>query len=314
MGRVTPTAPMLATAVDRLPTGVGWAYEFKWDGVRALIDVSEHGVVIRSRAGNDITAGYPELVALASEDAGAGDALLDGEIVTFDPRTGRPSFELLQRRMHARGPGLAKVAAEVPVTYVVFDIVRRYGVDLTARAYVERRATLDRWVEQHPGWTISPFFDDGPATEAAARSHGLEGVVAKRLASTYHPGGRGPDWQKLRFLKTGDFVIIGWEASDEKPGVLSSLLLGVATPSGFEFAGKVGSGLDVTTARSLQRRLMVIAAPRAGVDRSPGRSGVWVEPEIVVEVAHSGVTGDRRLRQPVFLRVREDKLATEATG
>lgn len=311
MGRVQP---MLATAVEKLPSGPGWAYEFKWDGVRALIDVSDGDVVIRSRAGNDVTRGYPELVALALKDGGAGDVVFDGEIVAFDPRTGRPSFELLQRRMHARGASLAKVAAEVPVTYVAFDILRRYGVDLTARAYVERRATLDRWAEQHPGWTISPFFDDGPATEAAARSHGLEGVVAKRLASTYHPGGRGPDWQKLRFLKTGDFVIIGWESSDERPGVLSSLLLGVAGDAGFEFAGKVGSGLTVPLAKSLQKRLTQVDAPRAGIDRSPGRSGVWVEPEIVVEVAYSGVTEDRRLRQPVFLRVREDKKAAEANG
>jgi bifunctional non-homologous end joining protein LigD len=219
----------------------------------------------------------------------------------------------------------------VPVTYVAFDILRRYGVDLTARAYVERRASLDRWAEQHPGWTISPFFDDGPATEAAARSNGLEGVVAKRLASTYRPGGRGPDWQKLRFLQTGDFVIIGWEASDERPGVLSSLLLGVATESGFEFAGKAGSGLTVPLAKSLQSKLVAepapVVEPRSVVEpgeeraraettsfKTVGRSAVWVRPEIVVEVAYSGITEDRRLRQPVFLRVRDDKTASEATG
>jgi len=302
---------MLASAVDRLPTGAGWAYEFKWDGVRALLDVSEAGVTIRSRAGNDITGGYPELVAAAS---GLDDALLDGEIVALV--AGRPSFEALQRRMHARGPSVGRLVEEVPVSFVVFDLLRRFGVDLTGRPYVERRATLDRWLEQHPGWTVSPFFDDGEATLAAARQHGLEGVVAKRLASLYYPGGRGTDWQKLRFVRTGDFVVIGWESSDERPDVLSSLVLANRS---LEPVGKVGSGLTDKTVRALQRALIEVRGPQGRASKSSpwsrgNRNTHWVEPSVVVEVKYSERTSDGVLRQPVFLRVRDDKTPEDADG
>ena len=181
---------MLATAVTKLPTGDGWAFEFKWDGVRAMFDVSDTGLRITSRTGRDVTATYPELAGLAD---GADDAHVDGEIVAF--RDGRPSFELLQSRMNVRSAAESRrLAAATPVTFVAFDLLRRYGVDLTARPYGERRATLERWLGERPDWTISPSFDDGPATEAAARQHGLEGIVAKRVDSAYRAGIRSGDW------------------------------------------------------------------------------------------------------------------------
>src|SRR5947208_1322967 len=126
---------MLATSVTSLPSGDGWGFEFKWDGVRALMDVSDRGVRLYSRRGAEITAAYPELVAQAAD---VPDVLLDGEIVTFVD--GRPSFHALQSRMHVRGAADArKLAESLPVTFVVFDILRSFGVDLTARPYQERR-------------------------------------------------------------------------------------------------------------------------------------------------------------------------------
>jgi bifunctional non-homologous end joining protein LigD len=306
---------MLPSAADTLPHGAEWVFEFKWDGVRALLDVSDHGVRLTSRLDNDITAAYPELVALAE---GADDALLDGEIVAFDD--GRPSFELLQTRMHVRSTTEARrLAAEHPVTYVAFDLLRRYGVDLTSRPLAERRATLERWLAEAPGWTLSPAFDDGPATEQAARQHGLEGVVAKRLATRYHPGQRTTDWRKLRFLATGDFVVIGWESPAEGADVLSSLVLGYQTDGDdgrLAFAGKVGSGLDGRTASRLQRQLTVRetcpVSPEPVATR--GRRTRWAEPRVVVEVSFAMWTGEGRLRQPVFHRTRPDKSPEEARG
>ena len=134
--------------------------------------------------------------------------------------------------MHVRSAAEARrLAAQTPVTFVVFDVLRRFGVDLTARPFTERRATLERWVAENADWTLSPSFDDGPATEAAAREHGLEGVVAKRVASRYRPGMRSADWVKLRFVRTGDFVVVGWEAPAERPGDLSSLVLARLRPT-----------------------------------------------------------------------------------
>ena len=300
---------MLATAVDRLPSGPGWAFEFKWDGVRALLDVSDRGVSIHSRAENDVTAAYPELVAQA---ASVGDALLDGEIVAI--ADGRPSFELLQSRMHVRSAADArKLAAATPVTFVVFDVLRRYGVDLTARPYSERRATLERWVSEHDGWTLSPSFDDGPATEAAAREHGLEGVLAKRVTSRYRAGTRGPDWVKLRFVRSGDFAVVGWESAVERPAELSSLVLACYASGVLSYAGKAGSGLTAPTARRL--RGMLVAGDCALTEAPPltsGRLVHWVRPSVVVEVEYVERTDDGRLRHPVFRGIRTDKRIDEA--
>jgi bifunctional non-homologous end joining protein LigD len=303
---------MLATAVSALPRGDGWAFEFKWDGVRALVDVSDHGVTIHSRAGNDVTKAYPELVALAAD---VGDALVDGEIVAF--ADGRPSFELLQSRMHVRSEADARrLAAHAPVTFVTFDLLRRYGVELTARPYSERRATLERWAAERPGWTISPSFDDGPATEAAAREHGLEGVVAKRIESAYRPGARSQDWLKLRFVRAGDFVVVGWEAAAARPGELSSLVLACYADGVLTYAGKAGSGLTARTVQQL--RSLLVAGSGCPLTQTPpitaGRVVHWVEPSVVVEVEFAAWTDDRRLRQPVFRRVRTDKQADEAVG
>ena len=302
---------MLATAVTSLPTGEGWSYEFKWDGVRALIDMSERGIHITSRLGNEVSAAYPELVALAAEEQ---DGLLDGEIVAFVD--GRPSFELLQSRMHVRSKAdAARLAAEAPVAFVAFDVLRRFGVDLTPRPYSERRATLERWLAESPGWTLSPAFDDGAATEAVAREHGLEGVVAKRLDSRYRPGVRNDDWRKLRFLRGGEFVVIGWEAAPERPNDLSSLILGRYRDGSLDFAGKVGSGLSASIVRRLRPRLVDAESPAVqGIPPSRGRVMRWVEPTVVVDVEYADYTSEGRLRQPVFRGIRADKKPSEAVG
>jgi bifunctional non-homologous end joining protein LigD len=303
---------MLATSTSVLPTGVGWAYEFKWDGIRALVDVADGRVRIISRLGNDVTAAYPEV---AAQVAHVDDALIDGEIVAFVD--GRPSFERLQARMHLRARSdVARLAVEAPVTYVVFDLLRRYGVDLSARPLHERRATLERFVAEQDGWTLSPSFDDGPATEQVARAHGLEGVVAKRVDSPYRFGTRSKDWRKLRFVRAGDFAVIGWEGARDTPDTLSSVVVGVVTEDGLRFAGKAGSGLSGREASDLKRRLTPrTTAPVPGVPASIGGRRVhWVEPEVVVEIEFAAWTGDGRLRHPVFRRLRDDKDVTEALG
>lgn len=303
---------MLATSSSVLPTGSGWAYEFKWDGIRALVDVADGRPRIISRLGNDVTGAYPEIVTQVRD---VGDALIDGEIVAFVD--GRPSFERLQSRMHLRARSdVERAAVEAPVTYVVFDLLRRYGVDLSARPLRERRATLERFVAEQDGWTLSPSFDDGPATEEVARAHGLEGVVAKRLDSPYRFATRSTDWRKLRFIRAGDFVVIGWEGARDTPDTLSSVVVAVASEQGLRFAGKAGSGLSGREAAQLKRRLTPRpSSPVAGVPASIGGRRVhWVEPEVVVEIEFAAWTGDRRLRHPVFRRIRDDKDVTEALG
>lgn len=305
-----PPMPMLATAGSVLPSGPGWAYEFKWDGVRALVSVTAGAVQITSRLGNDVTVAYPELAGLG---AGIEDALIDGEIVAFDE--GRPSFGRLQLRMHVRvARQAAQLAADVPVSFIAFDLLRLYGVDLTDRPFAERRATLERLATDYPQWTVSPSFDDGRATEQAAQAHGLEGVVAKRVTSRYRPGTRTAEWVKVKFRQGGEFVVVGWESDAlDASATLSSLLLGYYDGDVLRFAGKVGSGLSGRHVTELSRLLR--ARPGTALadvpPPSPGRAVTWVEPEVVVEVTYSHWADDGRLRHPVFVGVRDDKSARE---
>lgn len=305
---------MLATAAQELPTGEQWSFEFKWDGVRVLADVTPHGVRLASRAENDVTAAYPEIVATLRD---AGNVLLDGEVVAFVDRV--PSFEALQSRMHVRNATEARqLANTTPATFVVFDLLRRDGDDLTRQPYAERRAALEEWLAARPpgSMTLSPAFDDAQATEATARQHGLEGVVAKRTSSRYTPGTRSPDWRKLRFVRTGDFVVIGTEAPAVGSQELSSLVLGFQDGEELRLAGKVGSGVSGPVARRLAPLLTARpTCPIAEVPRpSPGRVVSWVEPSVVVEVEFSAWTSEGRLRHPVFRRIRTDKTAVEAEG
>ena len=303
---------MLATAVSSLPSGEGWAYEFKWDGVRALLQVTDRGARLISRQGNDVSAGYPELIAQAAD---IGEGVFDGEIVAFVE--GRPSFDRLQSRMHLRGKAeVARMAVDCPVTYVLFDVLERYGVELTDRPYSERRATLERFAIEHPDWTLSPSFDDGPATEEVARAHGLEGVVAKRISSRYRPGVRSDDWRKLRFVRAGEFVVIGWEAAPEHPNTLSSLILAMTVDGALQYAGRVGSGLAGRMATKLKGMLTERPDPPVADVPPPirGRRLRWVEPAVVVDVQFQMWTDDHRLRAPVFRGIRTDKTVDEAQG
>jgi bifunctional non-homologous end joining protein LigD len=308
---MAPVQPMLATAGD-LPTGAGWAYEFKWDGVRTLAESSTSGFSLTSRLGNHVTVAYPELAGLADV---AEDVLLDGEVVLLVD--GRPSFGALQNRMHVRRSAEARrLAAASPVTYLAFDVLRLYGVDLTDRPFSERRATLERLEVAGPHWTVSPLFDDGRATLQAATENGLEGVVAKRLSSVYRPGHRTHDWVKVRFWHRQEFVVGGWEHGEGgRSGGIGSLLLGVYEDGVFVYTGQVGTGFTAASLRSMEKRLrpyVVGSSPFAAMPPDVrGRPITWVRPEVVVEVGFAEWTADNRLRFASFQGIRTDKRPEE---
>lgn len=296
---------MLATA-GALPAGPGWSYEFKWDGVRVLALFEGGPPRLFARSGAVVTIAYPEVAGLFLP----GGSLLDGEMVVLDTG-GRPSFPALAERMHVRDPGrAAKLAATLPVTYMIFDLLRLGGEDLTTRPYRERRARLDELDLGGPHWMVPPVFADGPATAAAAQENRLEGVVAKRLASPYLPGTRSPDWIKVKFDRTGDYVVGGW-----RPGArrLGGLLVGVPVPDGkLLFRGRVGGGIGAAAEADLLSVLAPLAAPSSpfvagAVPREDARGAHWVRPELVVEVRYGNRTPDGRLRFPRFLRLRTDK-------
>ncbi|MGC4745406.1 non-homologous end-joining DNA ligase [Micromonospora sp. DT201] len=300
-----PIKPMLAMT-GPLPAGDGWAYEFKWDGVRALADISGGSQHLYARSGVEITAAYPELAALSEQ---VDDALLDGEVVLLG-EGGQPSFTALAERMHVRDRNkAARLAAVMPVTYMIFDLLRLNGDDLTSWSYGRRREALEGLALGGARWAVPPMFADGPATYDAAGEHGLEGVMAKRVGAVYRPGVRSSDWVKVKLEVTGDFVIGGWRPGARRIG---GLLVGVPGPDGrLIYRGRVGGGISAAIERQLLAELEPLrsgVSPFApGVPREDARSAIWVSPRVVVEVKYGQRTPDGRLRFPRVLRLRPDK-------
>lgn len=289
-----------------LPTGAEWSYELKWDGVRALAVAGDGILWLSARSGADITVAYPELAPLGQRP---GRVVLDGEIVVLDP-DGRPSFAALAERMHVRDAGrAAQLAATVPVTYMIFDLLERDGEDLTGLPYTGRRAELEQLGLAGSRWVVPPSFTDGDATLAAAAEHSLEGVVAKRRDSRYRPAARSSDWVKVKFEQTDDFVVGGWRPGQRRLGALL-----VGTPDGrggLVFRGRVGGGIGHVAERELLAALTPLhtdTSPFTGpLDREDAREARWVQPRLVVEVRYGQRTPDGRLRFPRFVRQRPDK-------
>lgn len=319
----TGVRPMLATLGALPGDDDRWAYETKWDGVRALVSVAGGRVGVRSRNDVDASVAYPELAALGAAVGGAR-LLLDGEIVAFDS-TGRPSFSALQPRMHVADRGAARaLAASTPATLVIFDLLWCEGRDVTGLAYIDRRTLLAGLALAGPSWqTPSATLGHGADVLTATRELHLEGVVAKRLASTYRPGRRSPDWIKIKNTATQEVVVGGWTPGQgRRAGGLGALLLGIPEapissegPMRLRYVGKVGTGFSDAVLDALHRRL-------AGAHRSESpfreqlpppdrRVARWVAPELVGEVSFSEWTRDGRLRHPAWRGERMDKRARE---
>ena len=318
---IDPIPPMLATP-GTLPSGGGWAYEYKWDGVRAVAYVSPSGPRILSRNERDVTASYPDLAALLS-----GSMVLDGEIVALDA-AGHPSFGRLQTRMNVLAPS-PELVSGVPLTYHVFDLLALDGTPVLARPYAERRALLTG-LDLGGGAITVPdsFVEDSPdRVVAAARAGAYEGVVAKRLTSGYQPGRRSPDWIKAPFIHTQEVLILGWTpGAGRRAGMIGALLVGVHDASGtLRFAGGVGTGFTDAMLRDLRARLEPLARPQAGpvaggpvagvpvagVPRAVARDAHWVQPELVGEVEFRSWTGDGRLRHSSWRGLRPDRRPDE---
>jgi bifunctional non-homologous end joining protein LigD len=310
-------APMLASPGALPHRDTGWAYEFKWDGIRSLCYVDGGSIRAMSRGDKDITSGFPELADLAGGLSGRR-AIVDGELVAFDP-AGRPSFGRLQRRLNlASAAAVARRAGEVAATYLAFDLLYLDGRSLLGTPYDERRGLLESLDLAGDSITVPPVFRDAAGADVlvAARNGGLEGVLAKRRDSTYRPGERSPDWVKVKIIKTQEVVIGGWtDGEGERAGSLGALLLGVQDGGGLHYSGKVGTGFDAGTRRDLLDRLVPLATSRSpfAAELSPAdlARAHFVEPVLVGEVAYGEWTAGGHLRHPSWRGLRPDKIAAE---
>ena len=295
--------PMLAVPAAAIPEPEpAWAAEFKWDGVRAVAYVSAGRLRLLSRGDREMTGAYPELAGLARQ-AGIRDMVLDGEIAAFDG--GRPSFAALQRRMHVGAP-TPRLVAEVPVTYLIFDIMYLDGQPLTGESYAQRRAILEAQPLAGPHVHIPPSFPGGgKAALAVSIRDGLEGVVVKRLDSPYQPGRRSPAWLKIKNRRLLDVAVGGISPGrGQRAGQIGSLLVGVPAGAGLAYAGRVGTGFTRPELRALERLLAPLrrdSPPFSNpVPPAQARNVTWLEPRLVIEVSYAEQTPDGILRAAAY--------------
>ena len=306
--------PMLATLteVEHFGDETGWAFEMKWDGVRTLAYLADGQVKLLSRKGRDDTAAYFD-VAEAVAGIRAHTAILDGEIVVLDP-TGRPDFGLLQNRINLTKPNdISRLAVTYPARLMLFDVLHLDGRSLLKATYDERRELLEHLdFGGNAKIQVPPTFDgDLHAALATSTELKLEGVVAKKRASTYQPGHRSQTWLKIKLHQLQEVVIGGWRPGQgRRDGTFGSLLMGIPTADGLHYVGRVGSGFNGHQLDEIQALLTPLSrttSPFFDVPREDARDAHWVTPTLVGEVSYGELTGPGRMRHPVWRGLRTDK-------
>lgn len=298
-------APMLSTegSVARL-TSKQWAFEGKWDGYRMILD-ADHGTLrLRSRSGRDVTAEFPQFQAIAA-DLADHHVILDGEAVALD-ESGVPSFGEMQNR-----------ARSTRVEFWAFDILHLDDRPLLRAKYSDRRRILGALADG--GGLIVPDRlpgDTGADALEYARTKRWEGVVAKKLDSTYQPGRRSKSWIKDKLWNTQEVVIGGWRRGEGGRSTgIGALMLGVPVDGGLQFVGRVGTGFTDKELDKLKTTLEPLHTDESPfldpLPRQDARGVTFVRPELVGEVRYSERTSDNRLRQPSWRGLRPDKSPDE---
>ena len=294
--------PMLATLIKESFDDEEWIFEVKWDGYRAMAEIRDGKVSLYSR----------NLLSLDEKFAPIRDTLrkftfeahLDGEIVVVDDE-GYPDFQMLQDYRKSRKGHLI---------YYVFDLLHLGGHDLTNLPLIRRKELLRKVLPSLPGIRFTDhIWKDGIAFFNVVSEKGLEGIVAKDSRSTYQAGKRSLHWLKIKTRRTQDAVIGGFTEPGGLRKNFGALVLGVYEKNDLVYIGHTGGGFSEKKLAEIRLRLEPLIRPTCPfkVEPKTNRATTWVEPELVCEVAFHGWTTDGVMRQPVFMRIRDDKSARE---
>ena len=300
--------PMLAKS-GKLPRDEEkWGFEVKWDGIRTVLFCDHGHMSLQGRNFTDFTPRYPEVRELARE-LGARRVILDGEVVAFDEQ-GRPSFERLQSRMHLGSDSAVKRRMrDIPATYIAFDLLYLDGHSTTSLTYEERRELLDALELEGPAWRAPDYHrGEGTALLAATKELGIEGVIAKRLDSTYDSGRRSSAWIKVKNVCEQDVVIGGWAPGEGKrSGRVGALATGLMEDGKLSYVGKVGTGFTDRTLAILERELKPLRRDTSPFEgRQPPKGTIFAEPRLVARVELREWTKSNTMRAPSFKGLRDD--------
>ena len=310
---------MYATIGSALPSGAGWLFEQKYDGMRVIAEVSPTRVRLVTRNGRDKSQQFPEIVAALRELARSlrRSLLLDGEVVSTAKRGHTATFQALQGRMHLSDAGsVARKAESEPASLVLFDILRDGRKDLTREPLRARRERLTETMRgrSNARLSVSKASTNGKSLIERARTAGWEGVIAKQIDSRYVPGARASSWLKLKLQHRAEFVVGGYTDPRRSREHIGALLLGYFDHDGHLcYVGHMGGGFNRQSLADMQERLRPLERSTSPFqeDVRTNEPAHWVTPKIVVEVKFAEWTADGKLRQPIFLGVREDKAARD---
>jgi bifunctional non-homologous end joining protein LigD len=311
--RVDEIDLMLAEPRNRAFTSADWIYELKYDGYRLLAAIERGEPRLLTRNKHDATGAFPE-IGSALRHLPTEHVVLDGEVVVHDDQ-GKPSFQRLQQRArYTRSLDVQLAAARQPATYYAFDLLALEDHDLRGLDLLRRKALLRRLLPTVGPIRYTDHIDgEGEAFFAEVAKLGLEGIVAKKVGSTYRAG-RSPHWIKIRADRTDDFIVVGFTRPKGTRIGFGALHLAAYRGEDLVYTGRVGSGFDETELSTVRERLDASMRGDAPCSGAPTGSGhVWVEPAIVCEVRYKEWTREKLLRQPVFLRFRDDKSIGECT-
>lgn len=297
-----PVSPMLATLVDKPFSSAGWFFEVKWDGYRAIAEVSDGKVKLYSRNQISFVDRFPKIVEKLWKIK--HDVIIDGEIVALDDE-GRPKFQLLQDYLKFK---------EGQLVYYVFDLLALDGVDLTKRPLSERKEKLNEVLPKSNVIVFGEHIEkEGEKFFEAASVQGLEGIMAKKADSTYQPGVRGRDWLKIKTHRRQEVVIAGFTKPRGSRKYFGSLILGVYERGKLVYVGHCGGGFDERSLSDIYKKLRPLVVKVSPFGYEPGTNELvtWVKPKLVGEVKFAEWTNEGLMRQPVFVGLREDKKASE---
>ncbi|MEO6683742.1 MAG: DNA ligase D [Ginsengibacter sp.] len=295
---------MLAKETSDVFNDKGWIFEMKWDGYRAIAEKKGEEVILYSRNGLSFNGAFP-IVADQLKNI-PGDAVLDGEIIVLDEK-GLPNFQYLQNYAENQNR---------PIQYQVFDLLELYGKDVTGLPLLERKELLKKYLPENGVIRFSDqILEKGKEFFELTKERNLEGIMAKKADSLYHPGKRTSEWLKIKHHKTMEAIIVGFTEPTGSRKYFGALILGTFKEKKLVYIGHTGTGFNDALLKELYDLLNPLTQRKSPFDEKikTNSPATWLKPEIVCEVKYAEMTTDGKLRHPVFLHIRMDKNKKEVT-
>jgi bifunctional non-homologous end joining protein LigD len=293
---------MLAKETNTPFDDKNWLFEIKWDGYRAIAEKNKNTVLLYSRNGISFLSTYPVVVnqLLKIKE----DVVIDGEIVVINDK-GNPDFQLLQHYAENQ---------DHPIQYYIFDLLKLNGHDTTGLSLIERKELLQKIIPQNEVIKYSDhILEKGNPFFKVSKEKDLEGIIAKKINSKYYPGKRTSDWLKIKHHKTQEAIVAGYTQPSGTRKYLGALILAIKDGKKLKYIGHTGGGFNQNSLKEMYEKLQALVQHKSPFDEKIKTNSpvTWVKPQLICEVKFAEITSDGKLRQPIFLHLRDDKNINE---